>query len=109
MDEMNNMGYQPAGDPETDKRSNTVKILGIVSIVCSLCCTYAGIIVGIIGLVKANGLAALPELSQTAQGNLKVGKICSIIGIAISAVTIVFNIITMASGSNELFNMLSGQ
>ena len=101
--------YNQGGDPMLDSRAKTVLILGIVSIVCSLCCTYAGIIVGIVGLVKANSLArdAQGYLSPGAASNLKGGKICNIIGIAISAVTIVINIIMIATGSNELFNMLT--
>lgn len=108
MDEMNN-GFVPMGDPEADKRAKTAMILGIVSIVCAFCCTYAGVIVGIVGLVKANGLSAFPELSPNAQSNAKIGKICSIIGIAISVVTIIINIIMMASGNNVLYNLMTGQ
>ena len=107
MDEMNNNGFVPAGDPEADKRAKTTMILGIVSIVCSFCCTYAGLIVGIIGLVKVNGLSAFPELSPSAQSNAKIGKICSIIGIAISVVTIIFNIIMMVTGNNVLYNLMT--
>ena len=106
MDEMNN-GFVPVGDPEADKRANTTKILGIVSIVCSFCCTYAGLIVGIIGLVKVNKLSAFPELSPSAQSDAKIGKICSIIGIAISVVTIIFNIIMMVTGNNVLYNLMT--
>ena len=82
MDEMNNNGFEPqqvepevinadntgmAGTPEVEKRAKNAMIIGIVAIVCSFCCTYAGIIVGIVGLVKANGLSALPELSEKRQ------------------------------------------
>lgn len=95
------------GDPETDKRAKNAMTLGIVGLVCAFCCTYAGIIIGIIGLVKANGLAALPELSSDAQGKVKTAKICSIIAIALSAAMIVINIITMASGSNQVYNLLT--
>ncbi len=106
MDEMNN-GFVPMGDPETDKRAKNAKIIGIIGIVCGLCCTYAGLALGIVGLVKALGLEKMPELSSEAQGNVKTAKICSIIAIAMSAVMIVINIITMATGNNELFNMMT--
>ncbi len=106
MDEMNN-GFVPTGDPEADKRAKNAMIIGIVGIVCGLCCTYAGVILGIIGLVKANGLAKLPDLSADAQKNVKVAKICSIVAIAMSAVMIVINIIMMVSGNNAVYNMLT--
>ncbi len=103
MDEMNN-GFVPMGDPELDKRAKNAKIISIVAIVVGFCCIpLAGIIMGIIGLVKANGLAKMPELSSTAQGDVKVAKICSIVAIVLAVLVTVINaVVMMGAGSDYL-------
>lgn len=71
-------------------------VLGIVSIVFG--CFFVGLICGIIGLVLAcKGQAvynADPE-KYDGGGMLKAGKVCSIIGIALSALFIIYSIVMM--------------
>jgi hypothetical protein len=105
MDEMNN-GFVPTGDPEADKRAKNAMIIGIVGIVCGLCCTYAGVALGIVAFVKANNLLKMPELPTQAQGIAKFAKIGGIVAAALSAFFIVVNIIMMATGNNEAYNQL---
>lgn len=75
MDEMNYNGFTPEVNPEGENRAKTVMTLGIVALVCSFCCTYAGIIVGI----------------------------------GLSVLFIIINIIMMVSGTNAVYNKLIGQ
>lgn len=106
MDEMNQYNYQQTGDPVIEKSANTSKILGIVGIVAALCCTYAGLACGIIGLVKAMKILGMPDASEKALADAKVGKICGIVAIAIAGITIIANIAMMASGNNPIYNMI---
>ena len=73
--------------------ATTVLVLGIISIVGAFC-YGVGIILGIIGLVLANKdrklVAANPEVySQSSVSNLNAGRICSIVGIAVSAIFLI--------------------
>ena len=93
-----------AADADLEKTANTVKTLGIVSLVVSIvlgcCCTIAGPIVGIVGLVKANGLkASMDLLTPEGQKSLSTGKALCIAGIIVGAVWIVLNIILTAAGT----------
>ena len=69
-------------------------VLGIVSIVFGC----VGLVCGIIGLVLAckgmNAYYAEPE-KYDGLGMLKAGKVCSIIGIALSALFIIYSIVMM--------------
>lgn len=106
MNEMNN-GFVPMGDPELDKRAKNAKIIGIVAIVVGFCCIpLAGIIMGIIGLVKANALTKMPELSSTAQSDAKVAKICSIVAIVLAVLVTVINAVVMMGAGSEYLNQM---
>ena len=72
-------------------------VLGIISIVSAFC-YGVGIIIGIIGLVLANKdkklVEANPDVySQGSVSNLKAGRICSIVGIVLSAIFLVIIVI----------------
>jgi uncharacterized membrane protein len=74
-------------------------VLGIISIVSIICYGF-GIIFGIIGLVLANKdrrlYSADPEqYSSSSYGTLNAGRICSIIGIILSAIFIVVIIVAV--------------
>jgi hypothetical protein len=105
MDEMNN-GYAPMGDMELEKRAKNARVIAIIGLVCTLCCTYAGVALGIVAFVKANNLLKMPELPTQAQGIAKFAKIGGIVAAALSAFFIVVNIIMIATGSNEAYNQL---
>ncbi|MBL7703276.1 MAG: hypothetical protein JNM14_13580 [Ferruginibacter sp.] len=77
-------------------------VLGIISIVTSLCYVSAliGIICGIIGLVLGNkdrGMyQSTPELySRTSYSQSNAGRTCSIIGLILSALWLLFLIIML--------------
>ena len=77
--------------------STTVLVLGIISIVSSFCYGL-GVVLGIIALVLANKdkrlIAENPEgYSISSISNLKAGRICSIIGITISALFLVIIVV----------------
>lgn len=74
--------------------SNTVLVLGIISIVGAFCYGIVGMIVGIIALAMVGRperayRAAPGNYSISSYNNLKAGKVCAIIGVSISAVYLV--------------------
>jgi hypothetical protein len=70
-----------------------ILVFGILSIVTCCCYGILGLIFGIIALVMAKKATALysqnPEM-YTDYGNVKTGKILSIIGIVLSAIYLLF-------------------
>ena len=87
-------GQQPADLPN----ATSSLVLGIISIVGALCYGVVGVICGIIGLVLANKdrkmYLAAPELySAKSYSNSNAGRICSIIGLIIGCLFIIFLII----------------
>jgi hypothetical protein len=81
--------------------STAVLVLGIVSIVLCWCGGIVGIACGIIAMILGNKGKAIYEASPDAYtassfNNLKAGKICGIIGIALSAIYLIYYIIVIA-------------
>ena len=79
--------------------SMVVLVLGIISIV-GCCCSYGvlGLICGIIALVLANSAGKLyvsnPEkYTENSYKNMNAGKICALISIILSVITIIFAIL----------------
>jgi M penetrans paralogue family 26 len=86
-------------------------VLGIISIVTSLCYVSAliGIICGIIGLVLGNkdrsAYQATPELyTSTSYSQSNAGRTCSIIGLILSALWLVFLIIMLIFVGSMSYN-----
>lgn len=80
--------------------ATTVLVLGIISIIGAFCYGIVGLICGIIGLVLANKDRKLyrdsAELySQASYGTSNAGRICSIIGLIISALIIILVVIVL--------------
>ncbi len=78
--------------------ATTSLVLGIISIIGTLCYGIIGIICGIIGLVLANKDRALymasPDLySPSSFGTSNAGRICSIVGIILSSLFILLMIV----------------
>ncbi len=100
-------GMNQPGSPELEQRARTVMTLGIVGLIVSVvigccCCTIPGPVIGIIGLVKANGLKPMmSSLSPEAQQKVNTGKILCIIAIVISAVSALIGAISGFTGSLE--------
>ena len=98
-----NIVQQPAGSNAQVPLPNATAsmVLGIFSIVTSICCYFTGIIglaLGIVGLVLGSKALSLYQASPekytlSSQKNANAGKICSIIGIAFSGVIILIGLI----------------
>ncbi|MFA4851675.1 MAG: CCC motif membrane protein [Bacteroidales bacterium] len=76
--------------------STAVLVLGILSIV--ICCGFVGVILGIIALSLSGKAGMLYKsnpgmYSLASYNNLKAGRICAIIGTALSALYIIYIII----------------
>lgn len=74
--------------------ATTSLVLGIISIVGSMCYGIVGLVCGIIGLIQANRDRKLflesPDLyAASSYSTSNAGRICSIIGIVLSAIIIV--------------------
>lgn len=86
---------QPVGYMQPVPNASGALVLGILSIVFSFCYGLIGVILGIIGLILANKAMQLYEqnpgaYSQSSYGNAKAGKITSIIGLALSALVLIY-------------------
>lgn len=80
-------------DKQTLPNSTLVLVMGILSIITCLCYGIPGLIIGVIGLILANSSIKKYNLSPDSYlgyGNLKAGKIMSVIGIILSVITIAF-------------------
>jgi uncharacterized membrane-anchored protein len=92
--------------------SSAVLVLGIISIVTSLCYVSAiiGVVCGIIGLVLSNKDRALYQSNPAIYNNasysqLNAGRTCSIVGLIIGALWLLFwLIIIIFVGSMSLSN-----
>ncbi len=108
-----NSGFNNAPQPDLEKRAGTVMTLGIVGLVISIvigfcCCTLPGPIIGIVGLVKANGLMPMiSNLSEKGQKDLKTGRTLCILAIVFGAISMVLGAIMGGLTSLENFSNFS--
>lgn len=91
---MMNEGYEQqvvVNQAPEQKNSNTKAILalvfGILSLVISCCCTYLGIILGVVGIVLA--VLSRQDNGGKFSGMAIGGMVCSIVAIVLSVVAIV--------------------
>lgn len=91
--------------------STAALVLGIVAIVGCIFYGIVGLVCGIIGLVLANkGIAqynADPQAyTKSSFNNIKAGRVCSIIGICLSALYIILLIagISMITSNPDIFD-----
>ena len=94
--------------------ATAVLVLGIVSIVGCFCYGIVGLTCGIIGLVLASKdfkrYHATPEqFSQSSYNNLKAGRICAIIGTALSSLYVVLMIVSFAFFGSMISNPMFWQ
>ena len=90
---MNEMSYPPSQSPLILPNSTAALVLGIVSIASLCCCSIVGFVLGIIGLVLGVNAMALYQqspgvYSEASFKNANAGKICSIIGLVLSVLSI---------------------
>lgn len=95
MDETNQV--QNSVKPDLPNATATL-VLGIISIVSLCCCQLVGLVLGIIGLVMGNKAVELYRqspgvYSESSYKNANAGKICSIIGLAIAALSVLLTLI----------------
>jgi hypothetical protein len=110
--------YAMYGGQEFLPNSTGVMVIGILSIVTCFCYGLPGLVLAIIALIMGNKAKKLVEAdpdrySISSVKNMKAGYVCAIIGLVLSALTVVFMIIyfifigTMISNPNflqEMFN-----
>ena len=107
--ETQQQNYQVAGPQQKVPCAIPSLILGIVSIVTSCCYGIPGLICAIIGLVlSGKGKSAyVANPSAYAEGSYKMlnaGRICAIIGLILSIITIIFFIIVIVIAGVEGFD-----
>lgn len=99
MENQNQATGQQYINPQTAlPNSSAVLVLGIVSIIGCFCYGIVGVICGIISLVLSAKDKKLYEQNPSSYtpgsySNLKTGRICAIIGLALSAVYLIVIII----------------
>lgn len=94
---MENPAPQSIFQPGTQRNlpnATSVLVLGILSIVGCFCYGLVGLICGIIALVQAKKDLvrynnAPGEYTESSYKNLKAGRVCAIIGVVISGLTVV--------------------
>jgi uncharacterized membrane protein len=108
-----NQGHSPAeGEKQMLPNSTAVLVLGIVSIVGVLCSQgILGVILGIIGLVLASTPMKMikdnPErYTESSIKNLKAGRVCSIIGVALGGAFLLIAFFLLLLGIGGFFALL---
>jgi len=113
MENQNNNSTQPVFPlfQEALPNSTAVLVMGILSIVF---CSFIGLVLGIVALVLAKKdmelFASNPDIYKRESFNqIKTGRTCAIIGIALSSIMVVFLIIYLVVVFGLMgFAMLSG-
>ena len=77
---------------EGEKKASTSKTLGIIGLIMDVtgCCGLVGLVLNIISLVMASTSKALLGYEHA---DAKTGKICSIIGIVVAALSVIVSIV----------------
>jgi hypothetical protein len=94
----------PGGMPPVDyaKKAGNMQLMGILSIVFSVCCCpLVGIVLGIIVLVQSQGvLTMLAQIGSPPDlvGKVNTGKTCAIIGLVLAALGTVGGIVANLAG-----------
>ncbi|MBP5427782.1 MAG: DUF4190 domain-containing protein [Clostridia bacterium] len=105
-------GGAPGGQPQRDADGSTSKILGIVGLIVNICvCQIAGIVLGIIGFVKARKSARDLgyETSDAATGRV-LGIVNIVLGVLMIVLSIAMTVFYIASGMfDEIFKEVAGE
>ena len=93
--------------------ATTSLVLGIISIVLCWCLGIVGLVLGIIGLMMGNKAVALYKQSpgvydESSFKNANAGKICSIIGLSLSALYLIYIIAIMPTYIALVKSILAG-
>ncbi len=102
--------WQVPGSPFGMQRdlpnASGVLVLGIISIIGSMCYAVPGLVCGIISLLMANKSMGAYELdpasyTQSSYNNTKAGRICAIIGLCLSAIMLIVFILAIVSAAGR--------
>lgn len=93
--------FNPMGGQIPVPNSGAVLTLGIISIALCWCYGVVALACGIIALVLANKSLVLYNANPngytlSSYNNLKAGRVCSIIGLCLSALTVLYVIVVVA-------------
>lgn len=102
-DYYNQYGNEP---PQGKGKAIAALVLGIVAIVFACCCTYIGIICGVLAVIFG-----ILEIKKNGEGKAMAiaGTICGGIGALVGLVTTIINFVNISNGENELYNTLMSQ
>lgn len=98
----------PSTFPEKLPNSTLVLVLGIISIITCLCYGQ-GLILGIVNLVLARNTSRMYHANPdkyTGHGDVKLGRILSIIGIVLSLLFLIMIIVSLAYMDQEILNRI---
>ncbi len=97
MDDNSNQVFNTPNAQLQPKLPNSTAslVLGIISIALCWCYGIVGIVLGIVGLVLGNKAVALYKqspgvYSEASYKNANAGKICSIIGLALGVLSVIY-------------------
>ncbi len=101
-----NNPYQQPTPPEGPKKTDALAIvslvLGIVSIVMSCCYTYLGIALGIGGII-----CSVMSNKKQKSGLATAGMVCSIIGLVLSVLLLIFSAAILAMLASSGYDVSS--
>ena len=92
--------------PQGKGKAIAALVLGIVALVFSCCCTYIGIICGVLAVIFG-----ILEIKKNGEGKgMSIeGTICGGIGAVAGIIMTIINFVNISNGENELYNNLMSQ
>lgn len=92
--------------PQGKGKAIAALVLGIVAVVFSCCCTYVGIICGVLAVIF--GILEIKKNGE-GKGMAIAGTICGGIGAVVGIAMTIYNFINISNGNNEFYNNLMSQ
>lgn len=92
--------------PQGKGKAIAALVLGIVALVFSCCCTYIGIICGVLAVIF--GILEIKKNGE-GKGMAIAGTICGGIGAVAGIIMTIINFVNISNGENELYNNLMSQ
>ena len=92
--------------PQGKGKAIAALVLGIVAVVFSCCCTYIGIICGVLAVIF--GILEIKKNGE-GKGMAIAGTICGGIGAVAGIIMTIINFVNISNGDNELYNNLMSQ
>jgi hypothetical protein len=92
--------------PQGKGKAIAALVLGIVAVVFFCCCTYIGIICGVLAVIF--GILEIKKNGE-GKGMAIAGTICGGIGAVAGIIMTIINFVNISNGENELYNNLMSQ